>query len=155
MRVHTLERSQLVPADPDDVFEFFARARNLERLTPPWLRFQVLTPEPIAMREGTLIDYRLRLHRLPIRWHTRIERWVPPRTFVDRQLRGPYRLWHHRHEFTAAPGGTLMRDRVHYALPLGALGALALPLVRRDLRAIFDHRQAVIAAAFDGQRPPG
>ncbi len=148
MRVHTLQRGQIVGADLDEVFAFFAHARNLEHLTPPWLHFEVLTPEPIAMCEGTLIDYRLRLHRLPIRWHTRIERWEAPRAFVDRQLRGPYRLWHHRHEFTPVPGGTLVRDHVHYALPLGPFGTVAAGLVRRDLRAIFDYRQARVAARF-------
>jgi ligand-binding SRPBCC domain-containing protein len=94
------------------------------------------------MAPGTLIDYRLRLHGLPLRWVTRIEEWEPNRVFVDRQLRGPYRLWHHRHEFTRASDGTLVRDLVHYALPLGPLGALAhAALVRRDVARIFDFRQ--------------
>ena len=116
------------------MFAFFAQARNLELFTPGWLRFEVLTPEPLDMKEGTLIDYRLRLHGLPLRWRSRIERWEPGRAFVDRQVRGPYRLWHHRHEFEAPRAGTVVRDIVHYALPLGPLGQLAhAVLVARDL----------------------
>src|SRR3954470_17832665 len=125
MRAHRLEREQVVPRPLPDGFDFFAQPRTLEAITPPWLRFAVLTPGPIAMGPGTLISYRLVLHGLPIRWLTRIEAWEPGRLFVDRQVRGPYRLWHHRHQFEAHPRGTLVRDRVHYALPLGPLGAAA------------------------------
>jgi ligand-binding SRPBCC domain-containing protein len=142
VRAHRLDREQLLPLDLEEVFAFFSKAANLQSITPPWLRFEVLTPEPVRMAPGTLIDYRLRLHGLPVRWLTRIEEWEPNRMFVDRQLRGPYRFWHHRHEFTAVGGGTLVRDLVHYALPLGPLGALAhAALVRRDLERIFDFRQ--------------
>ena len=146
MRVYMLEREQLVAAPLPDVFEFFAQARNLERITPPWLSFEVVTPEPIAMGAGTRIEYRLRLHAIPLRWVSRIEEWERDRAFVDRQLRGPYRLWHHRHEFEARDGATLVRDRVRYALPLGPLGRIAhAALVRRDLDRIFDHRHAAVA----------
>jgi ligand-binding SRPBCC domain-containing protein len=149
MRVHVLEREQLVARPLDDVFAFFAEARNLERITPPWLGFEVLTPEPIEMRPGTLIEYRLRLHAVPIRWLTRIEELEPGRAFVDRQVRGPYRLWHHRHEFEARGDSTLVRDRVRYALPLGPLGAVAhLVLVRRDLGRIFDFRRDAVTRIF-------
>ena len=141
MRVHRLEREQRVAAPVGAVFEFFAHARNLERITPSWLRFEVLTPEPIAMAPGTLIEYRLRLHGLPVRWTSRIEEWEPGRGFVDSQVRGPYRLWHHRHEFVADGDGTVVRDRVRYALPLGPLGGLGHPLVRRDLQRIFEFRR--------------
>ena len=145
MRIYLLEREQLVAAPPRPVFTFFARARNLERITPPWLRFAVLTPEPIEMAPGAEIAYRLRLRGIPISWTSRIERWEADRLFVDRQLRGPYRLWVHRHEFVAAAGGTLVRDRVRYALPLGALGALAhAAVVRRDLERIFDFRRDTV-----------
>jgi ligand-binding SRPBCC domain-containing protein len=145
MRVHVLEREQLVARPLPEVLEFFARAHNLERITPPWLGFEVLTPEPIEMRPGTLIEYRLRLHGVPVRWLTRIEAFEDGRGFVDAQLRGPYRLWHHTHTFEARGEATLVRDRVRYALPLGLLGALAhLAFVRRDLRRIFDYRRDAV-----------
>jgi hypothetical protein len=143
---HRLEREQLVRAPREEVFEFFSHARNLEALTPPWLRFEVLTPEPIQMRRGTVLDYRLKLHGLPLRWSSRIEEWEPGRRFVDRQLRGPYVLWRHLHEFEAVSGGTLVRDRVDYALALGPLGELAhAAFVGRDLERIFDFRREQIA----------
>ena len=145
MTAHRLERSQLVRAPAGEVFEFFARARNLERITPPWLSFEVLTPEPVDMRAGTLLDYRLRLHGIPLGWLTRIEEWEGGRAFVDRQLRGPYRLWRHRHEFEPCPEGTVVRDRVDYALPLGPLGDLArVAFVGRDLERIFDFRRDAV-----------
>jgi ligand-binding SRPBCC domain-containing protein len=146
MSVHVLEREQFVPRPVDQVFAFFAQARNLERITPPWLRFEVLTPGPIEMGPGTLIRYRLRVHAVPVRWSSRIEEWDSGRLFVDRQLRGPYRLWHHRHEFVPSAEGTVVRDRVRYALPLGRLGELAhAAFVRRDLEQIFDFRRAAVA----------
>ena len=149
MRTHLLARSQQVPAPPEAVFEFFADARNLEAITPPWLRFSVLTHDPVEMRAGALIEYRLALHRVPVRWLTRIEEWEPGRAFVDMQVRGPYRLWHHTHTFAERDGGTLVGDRVRYALPLGPLGAVAHALfVRRDLERIFAYRHAVIAQRF-------
>jgi ligand-binding SRPBCC domain-containing protein len=153
MSVHVLEREQLVSAPVADVFSFFAQARNLEAITPPWLRFEVVGPEPIPMGRGTLIDYRLRLHGVPVRWTSRIEEWEEGRAFVDRQLRGPYRLWHHRHEFVACGDATVVRDRVRYALPLGRLGALAhAAFVRRDLDRIFDFRRAAVARLLDDRR---
>ena len=145
MSEHVLEREQLVAAPPATVFAFFAEARNLERITPPWLRFAVLTSGRIEMAVGTSIAYRLRLHGVPVRWTSRIEEWEPGRGFVDRQVRGPYRLWHHRHEFSALDGGTVVRDRVRYALPLGIVGAIAHALfVRRDLERIFDFRREAV-----------
>jgi len=143
---HTLRREQHLPGSPEQVFPFFADAGNLEAITPPWLGFEVVTPRPIAMRPGALIEYRLRLHRLPVSWLTRIEEWEPGVRFVDAQLTGPYKLWHHTHEFEPAPGGgTLMRDIVRYALPLGPLGTLAhAVLVRRDVQRIFDFRAQAI-----------
>jgi ligand-binding SRPBCC domain-containing protein len=147
MRIHQLKRSQRLPGPPDKVFEFFADAQNLEAITPPWLRFRVITPGPIEMRAGALIEYRLKLHGVPVRWLTRIEEWEAGRRFVDVQVRGPYRLWHHTHTFEAdGEGGTMVRDSVRYALPLGPLGELAQRLfVARDLRRIFDHRLASVS----------
>jgi ligand-binding SRPBCC domain-containing protein len=145
MSVHRLEREQLVGKPVGEVFAFFSRARNLERITPPWLRFQVLTPEPIRMAPGTVIEYRLRLYVVRLPWISRIEDWQEHRSFVDRQVRGPYRLWHHRHEFIPRGGGTVVRDVVHYALPLGRLGELAhVAFVRRDLQRIFDFRRDAV-----------
>jgi ligand-binding SRPBCC domain-containing protein len=142
VRIHTLERRQRLDGAPADVFAFFADARNLEAITPPLLGFRVVTPDPIEMRVGTLIQYRLRLRGLPIWWLTSIQAWEPPHRFVDVQVRGPYALWHHTHAFEdAGDGGTWMTDTVRYAIGYGPLGALAhTALVRRDLRAIFDFR---------------
>lgn len=146
MTVHVLEREQFVGRPLDEVFEFFSAARNLERLTPPWLRFEVLGPEPIEMRAGTRIDYRLTVHGVPVRWTSRIELWEPGLAFVDRQERGPYQLWHHRHEFEALGDATLVRDLVRYELPLGPLGTIGRMLfVQRDLDNVFAFRRLAVA----------
>lgn len=146
VRVHLLEREQLVRREPHETWEFFQDAHNLEAITPKLLGFRVITPRPIAMGEGALIDYRLRLHGVPVRWRTRIDEWEPDRRFVDQQVRGPYALWHHTHTFEPQAEGTLMRDRVRYRLPLGLAGALAhAAFVRRDLEEIFDFRRDEVA----------
>ena len=150
MRTEILEREQVLPGDPAEVFEFFADAGNLEAITPPWLRFRIVTPRPIAMAPGTLIEYRLTLHRLPLRWLTRIEVWEPGRCFLDAQISGPYRVWRHTHTFEPHAGGTLMRDRVEYALPLGPLGRLAdRLLVRRRLERLLGERAAAVKEAAE------
>ena len=144
-----LRRVQLLARPRAEVFAFFADATNLERITPPFLRFRILTPPPIHMREGTLIDYRLRLYGVSFRWRTRIDVWEPPFAFTDVQLLGPYRSWIHRHAFVEVPGGTEVHDLVDYALPLGPAGAVARRLfVRRRLERIFDFRAAEIARAL-------
>jgi ligand-binding SRPBCC domain-containing protein len=149
MAIYALRREQLVPRPLEEVFAFFSDARNLQKITPPWLNFQILTPEPIDIQPGTLLEYRLKWHGLGIRWRTRIVTWNPPHVFTDEQIRGPYRLWNHTHTFTAEAGGTRMVDVVNYQLPLGILGAMAHRLaVRRDLERVFDYRQQVIASAF-------
>jgi len=147
-RVHLLEREQRVELPIERAFEFYGDALNLERITPPWLGFEVRTPAPVEMGAGTLLDYRLRLHRVPVRWRTRIEVWEAPRRFVDVQVSGPYSLWEHTHEFEpVGTDATLIRDRVRYALPLGPLGELAHRLfVRRDVERIFDFRREAVAA---------
>jgi ligand-binding SRPBCC domain-containing protein len=144
--LHHLYREQLVPRPQDEVFGFFSEAANLELITPPWLGFNLLSAEPAVMRRETLIEYRLHLHRLPLRWVSRIALWEPQRAFVDVQVRGPYRVWRHRHEFEPLGDGTVVRDRVDYALPLGGLGELAcVAFVERDLARIFDFRRAAVA----------
>ena len=149
MPIETLQREQRLPGSPADVFAFVADPRNLEAITPPLLRFRVVTPGPIEMRAGTLLQYRLRLHGLSLDWLTRIAEWVPGERFVDEQIAGPYRLWHHTHEFAPhGDGETLMRDTVRYALPLWPLGELSAPLVRRDLARIFDFRRDACARRF-------
>ncbi|MCU0257684.1 MAG: SRPBCC family protein [Solirubrobacteraceae bacterium] len=157
MHVHTLHREQILDGTPDEVFPFFADALNLEALTPPLLRFRVITPGPITMQVGTLIQYRLRLHGVPVGWKTLIQDWTPGVRFVDTQLSGPYRLWHHTHTFEPLPGGrTRMTDVVRYAIGFGPLGELAhRALVRRDVEAIFDFRAEAIGPlleAFRGER---
>ncbi len=151
MRTYTLERAQVVPHEVDKIFPFFADATNLDVLTPPWLKFEILTPTPIEMRIGLLLDYRLKYRGFPLKWQTRIEDWQPNVQFVDTQLRGPYRLWHHTHRFEPVAGGTRLVDHVRYALPLGILGQCAHTLtVRRDVARIFDYRMQRVAELFDG-----
>ena len=145
MKVHRLEREQVVDRPVREVFAFFAQARNLERITPSWLRFEVLGTKPESMGAGTMIEYRLRLHALPLRWVSRIDEWSEGRGFVDRQVKGPYRLWHHRHEFVPDGEHTVVRDVVRYALPFGPAGELAhAAVVRRDLERIFDFRRTAV-----------
>lgn len=139
--IHTLERRSVLPLPRPEVFAFFADAGNLGRITPPGLRFEFLTPLPIEMRDGALIEYRLRLFGVPFGWRTRIDTWQPDVCFVDRQVRGPYRLWVHRHRFREVEGGTEMWDQVDWALPLAPLGELVRPIVRRQLDHIFDYRE--------------
>ena len=146
MREFTLETDLWLPRPRDEVFSFFAEPRNLESLTPAWLNFQVLTPVPIAMRPGTLIDYRITVHGLPIRWRTEIAEWDPPRRFVDVQLRGPYTLWHHTHTFEERNGGTLCLDEVRYRPRGGAL--VHWLLVRRDVERIFQYRRKRLLELF-------
>ena len=156
MRIHVLERQQQrIELPLAEVFPFYADAANLERITPPWLGFEVTTPAPIEMKFGALIEYRLRLHGIPVRWRTRIEEWSPPHRFVDAQLSGPYSLWHHTHTFRPdGDGATILGDRVRYATPFGLAGELARTLfVKQDLDRIFDYRRDAVAELLDPERP--
>jgi ligand-binding SRPBCC domain-containing protein len=146
MRVHEFQTELWLPLPPEELFPFFADAGNLDALTPPWLNFRIITPLPIVMREGTLIDYRLRVHGLPLRWRTLISAWQPPHRFVDEQLRGPYRQWIHEHTFEAHDGGTLARDVVRYAVPFDFL--LHRWFVRPDIEKIFRFRSEALRKRF-------
>lgn len=148
MRIYQLTRQQRFARPLPEVFAFFAEARNLEAITPPWLRFSVLTPAPLTMAAGTLIDYRLCWRGLPLRWRTEISEWQPPLCFIDRQLRGPYRLWVHEHRFLADGDTTLVMDQVRYAVPGGAL--VNRLVVDRDVTAIFHYRAARLAELLGG-----
>ena len=147
MKTYILEREQIIPLSRSKTFAFFSDAMNLERITPPLLRFRVLTESPIEMRAGTLLEYQLKLFGIPFRWLTLIEKWSPEERFVDTQLTGPYELWHHTHTFEEiAPDKTLMRDRVLYRIPYGIFGRLAHVLfVKRTLKSIFDYRAETVA----------
>lgn len=148
---HTFTREQFIDRPLGDVFAFFADANNLQRITPAWLRFEMVTPAPVEMRAGARIDYRIRLHHVPIVWKTLIREWDPPHRFVDAQIQGPYRVWEHTHEFAAVSNGTLVRDVVEYELPAGWLGEVVRRLfVARDIAAIFDHRRAALSDVFRG-----
>lgn len=141
---HELRTTVVLPVPRDDVFPFFAAAENLQRITPPELGFRIVTPLPVSMGVDVHIEYRLRLFGIPFGWRTRITEWSPPHAFTDEQEAGPYRTWIHSHLFETVAGGTRMTDRVVFALPLGPLGAPALPLVRAQLRRIFTYRAGAI-----------
>lgn len=156
MTIHTLTAELWLPRTRDEIFSFFADAFNLEAITPPWLEFGVLTPPPIVMRAGALIDYRLQVHGLPVRWQSEITVWNPPCRFVDEQRRGPYWRWVHTHSFDETGGGTLCRDVVQYAVVGGRF--INWLIVRRDVERIFTHRRKIIGRRFsassDSSRMP-
>jgi ligand-binding SRPBCC domain-containing protein len=149
MTLHTLTKEQFVPAPVETVFGFFSRPENLSKLTPPGLGFVILTPPPIEMKKDALIDYTIRLLGIRVRWTTLITAYEAGSSFVDEQLKGPYSYWHHSHVFESAPGGTIVRDRIRYALPFGPVGRLVHSLaVRNQLEEIFDFRVRVIDGIF-------
>lgn len=149
LRVRTLLTELWLPRPIEEIFAFFSDAHNLDVLTPPWLHFRILTPQPIAMGRGTILEYRIRWRGVPIFWRTEISAWEPTTRFIDRQIKGPYRQWIHEHTFEPRDGGTLMRDRVDYAVP----GWLAEPLLDRfvvgpDVRRIFAYRHEKMKELF-------
>lgn len=150
-----LTARQWVARPIDEVFDFFSQASNLQRLTPDFIGFEILTPQPIDMQVGTLIDYRIRVRGLSMRWRTRIAAWEPGVRFVDEQLKGPYRKWVHEHRFEPVDGGTLCHDTVDYRVP----GWVLSPLVNRwmvepDVRKIFAFRIARLAELFPSDSGP-
>lgn len=152
MKIREFQSELWLPLPPEELFTFFADAANLDAITPPWLNFQIVTPPPIVMRVGTLIDYKLRVRGLPLRWRTLIKEWQPPHRFVDEQLRGPYRRWIHEHTFEARDGGTLARDMVQYSVPFDFLAHRWL--VRPDVEKIFKHRTEALQLRFGKGRKP-
>ncbi len=150
MTNHNLDRTQVVPIPLAEAFEFFANARNLERLTPDLVHFQFLKAPPERISPGTILEYRLRIFGIPVKWRTRIESVNSPFEFVDVQDKGPYARWRHAHSFRAVdPSHTEIRDRVEFAMPLGPLGEIAYRLlVARSLRRIFDYREASLRRLF-------
>lgn len=149
MAEHILERKQIIERPLREVFDFFADAGNLERITPPELNFHITTPQPIDVKKGTLIDYELKLRGIPIRWKTEITGWNPPFDFVDTALKSPYKQWIHLHTFEEGDAGeTIMKDKVRYRLPLEPLGDIAHFYVKKELKYIFDYRYKVIEEIF-------
>lgn len=157
MKEYTLDVTTRLPLPRDQVFAFFSDIANLGVITPPELHFRIITPQPVHLHSGSLIDYTIRLYGVPMRWRTEITEWNPPHEFADQQLRGPYALWLHTHTFEEADAGreTVMRDNVRYALPLDPLGRLAHPVVRRQLERIFRYRKQAVARALLRSSPAG
>ncbi|HJT80402.1 MAG TPA: SRPBCC family protein [Chthoniobacterales bacterium] len=146
MRIREFKSELWLPHPREKIFAFFSDAANLNAITPQWLHFRMVTASPIQMRVGTLIDYRLRIRGIPVSWRTKITVWDPPFRFADEQLRGPYTFWQHQHEFESQDDGTLVRDKVNYAIPFDFI-AHGL-LVKRDVQRIFAHREERLRAIF-------
>ena len=144
----TLRREMTIPLSREETFAFFSDARNLDIITPHWLGFKILTPTPIEMRAGALIEYQIRIHGIPVRWHTEITVWEAPHRFVDLQLKGPYQWWHHEHRFESCKEGTRMIDEVEYRAPLHWISHPLM--VARDVRRIFDYRAEALERVFRG-----
>jgi ligand-binding SRPBCC domain-containing protein len=152
---HVLRRHQVVPGSVGEAFAFFESPKNLEMITPPWLRFEIVETSDATMRVGTEISYRLRWQGLPLHWRTRIAECEPGRMFADEMTRGPYARWYHRHFFTPVPGGVEVVDVVEYGLPFAWLGRwVHAALIRTQLEAIFDYRRGAVAGIF-GSMPVG
>jgi ligand-binding SRPBCC domain-containing protein len=146
VKVREFFSEQWFPQPQDELFAFFSNASNLDAITPPWLKFRTVTQAPVAMRQGAIIDYKLRIHGIPVGWRTEIKVWEPPRRFVDEQILGPYRLWIHEHTFEQRDGGTRMRDHVRYAVRFDFI--VHRLLVRRDIERIFAFRTKALRQRF-------
>jgi ligand-binding SRPBCC domain-containing protein len=153
MAEHVLQRKQIIYRPIEEVFEFFSDATNLERITPPELNFHIITPLPIEMKRGTIIDYRLKLRGIPLRWRTEITEWNPPYSFIDTALISPYKQWIHLHKLMPGENGeTIMEDIVRYRLPFEPLGDIAHFYVKRELKYIFDYRYKAIEEIFNSSK---
>ena len=149
MAEHILERKQIIERPRTEVFKFFADAGNLEKITPPELNFHIITAQPIDIKKGALIEYRLKLRGIPIHWKTEIAEWNPPHSFVDTALKSPYKQWIHLHSFEEGERGeTIMKDLVRYRLPLEPFGDIAHFFVKKELKYIFDYRRKVVEEIF-------
>ena len=145
MKIYTLRRTQFIARPIDDVFRFFSMPENLEKITPKSLGFTILTPRPIDMGKGTLIDYTISLMGFLVHWRTLISDYNPPHSFIDQQIKGPYAFWHHTHTFTEKDGGTEIIDEVLYSIPFWFLGRIVNTLwIKSELKKIFDYRKDII-----------
>ena len=150
-RVEEFKMEQWLPSPLEKVFAFFSNENNLEVMTPPWLKFEVLGKSTPNIEEGTLIDYRFKIHGFPARWQSRISKWEPNCRFVDEQIKGPYAIWEHTHLFQSSKGGTLIRDHLFYQVPLGGLGRVLVGWkVKKDLETIFRFRKGKLEELFVG-----
>jgi ligand-binding SRPBCC domain-containing protein len=147
MKTYRLRKSIWLVQSRAKVFEFFSNPRNLDRLTPAWLKFAILTPATSQLKQGALLDYRLRIRGMPIRWQSEIAVWEPPHRFVDRQTKGPYSLWVHEHTFKECDNGTLVGDNVEYAVPGGTI--VQKFMVAPDLKRIFEYRHQILEELFN------
>lgn len=151
MSIHILKRNISVPIPRDEVFEFFSDAWNLEKITPRELNFNIITKRPFEIKKGALIEYQLKLFGLKFAWLTQISEWNPPDVFVDEQLKGPYKYWHHTHRFYQENGNTVIEDEVKYKLPFYPFGELALPFIKIQLERIFNFREKIIKKQFSAE----
>lgn len=146
---HVLVRNTIINKNIKDVFDFFSRAENLNRITPPMLGFRILTKLPVEMKKGTVIDYKIKLNGIPFSWRTEITKWNPPHYFEDTQIKGPYRIWIHEHKFEEIGNATRMTDIVNYLSPGGILEFIPHNLiVRRKVKSIFDYREKSLKKIF-------
>ena len=145
MKPHILIRETVLNGSIEEVFDFFSKAENLDKITPPILGFRIITPLPVEMKNGTLIDYKIKLNGIPFNWRTEITKWDPPNCFEDTQLKGPYKMWHHQHHFKEVDGGVEMTDILHYEIPFGFIGNFLNTLfIEKKIKAIFEFRTTAL-----------
>lgn len=154
MKTYEINTTQFIDKPLETVFHFFSKPENLEQMTPKNLSFKILTPKPIKMEKGALIDYTIRIVVIPIHWRSYVSKYYPPYEFVDEQVKGPYAFWHHTHTFKEVDGGVEIKDRVKYAIPMGILGRFIHAIyIKNDLKKIFTHRKIAIENVFLHEEP--